>query len=138
MPRRRRGEAQSPLSGVLAVAEWVAMFLPLPGGEKLALDALARRAGGQFAPAVVRALTGAREEILAPARKESPQDVLLDAEPETHRASGDPRAVALALADFADLKSTFTIGHSRRVARLASDAARAQGLGGNAVDAVEM
>jgi HD-GYP domain-containing protein (c-di-GMP phosphodiesterase class II) len=138
LPRGRSGQGLSPLSGVLAVAEWVAMFLPLPGGETLALDALARRAGGQFDPAVVRALTGAREEILAPARKEAPMDAVLDAEPGPQRALGDARAVAQVLADFADLKSTFTLGHSRRVARLAADAARAQGLGDNAVDAVEM
>jgi len=138
LPRRRRGEAQSPLSGVLAVAEWVAMFLPLPGGETLALDALAQRAGGQFNPDVVRALLGAREEVLAPARRDAPLAALLDAEPDPHRALGDPREVAQVLADFADLKSTFTLGHSRRVAMLARDAARAQGLAANAVDAVEL
>jgi HD-GYP domain-containing protein (c-di-GMP phosphodiesterase class II) len=138
MPRRRRGESQSPLSGVLAVAEWVAMFLPLPGGETLALDAMARRAGGQFDPAVVGSLMGAREEILAPARRDAPLAALLDAEPEPHRAMGDPREVAQVLADFADIKSTFTLGHSRRVATLARDAARAQGLAANAVDALEL
>ena len=138
LPRRRRGEGQSPLSGVLAVAEWVAMFLPLPGGETLALDALARRAGGQFDPAVVGALVGAREEILAPARRDAPLTALLDAEPDPHRAMGDPREVAQVLADFADIKSTFTLGHSRRVATLARDAARAQGLAAAAVDAVEL
>ncbi|HXU05705.1 MAG TPA: HD domain-containing protein, partial [Polyangia bacterium] len=138
LPRRRHGDAQSPLSRVLAVAEWVAMFLPLPGGETLALDALARRSGGQFDPAIVRALVGAREEVLTPARRDAPLDALLDAEPDSHRAVGDPRDVAQVLADFADLKSTFTLGHSRRVATLARDAARAQGLAAAAVDAVEM
>src|SRR4051812_2112625 len=62
LPRHRRGEALSPLSGVLAVAEWVSMFLPLPGGEALALDALQKRSGGEFDPKVVRALGVAREE----------------------------------------------------------------------------
>jgi len=138
LPRRRRSEAQSPLSGVLAVAEWVAMFLPLPGGETLALDALARRSGGQFDPAVVGALVGAREEVLAPARRDAPLAALLDAEPDPHRALGDPRAVAQVLADFADIKSTFTLGHSRRVASLARDAARAQGLAAAAVDSLEL
>jgi hypothetical protein len=72
-PRRRRAESLSPLSGVLAAAEWLAMFLPLPGGEALSLDTLKQRAGGQFDPAVVRALDGAREEILAPARRAAPR-----------------------------------------------------------------
>jgi HD-GYP domain-containing protein (c-di-GMP phosphodiesterase class II) len=138
MPRRRRGDALSPLSGVLAVAEWVAMYLPLPGGEALALETLARRAGGQFDPAVVRALAGAREQILAPARSPTPLAALLDAEPAPHRTVDDPRAVAQVLADFADIKSTFTLGHSRRVAALARDAARAMGLPAADADAVEL
>jgi HD-GYP domain-containing protein (c-di-GMP phosphodiesterase class II) len=138
MPRRRRGETLSPLSSVLAVAEWVAMYLPLLGGEILALDALGRRAGGQFDPKVVSALIGARNEILAPARREAPLAALLDAEPAPHRTIADPRAVAEVLADFADMKSTFTLGHSRRVAALARDAARAQGLPAADADALEL
>src|SRR5581483_7035618 len=64
LPRGRRGEAQSPLSGVLAAAEWMAMYLPLPGGEALAFDALRKRSGTQFDPKVVSALEGAKEEVL--------------------------------------------------------------------------
>jgi HD-GYP domain-containing protein (c-di-GMP phosphodiesterase class II) len=138
LPGRRRGEALSPLTGVLAVAEWVAMFLPLPGGEALAFDALARRAGGQFDPRVVRALAGARDEILAPARRDAPLAALLAAEPLPHRIVDDPRAVALVLADFADLKSTFTLGHSRKVSSLARRAAQALGLPAAEVEAVEL
>ncbi|HXI59609.1 MAG TPA: HD domain-containing phosphohydrolase [Polyangia bacterium] len=137
-PQRRRGEALSPLSGVLAVAEWMAMFVPLPGGEALALDTLKRRAGGQFDPAVVRALGGAREEILAPARRDAPLAALLDGEPAPHRTADDLRAVALVLADFADLKSTFTLGHSRKVAALARAAAQAMGLPAAQVASVEL
>ena len=138
LPRRRRGESLSPLSGVLAVAEWVAMFVPLPGGEALALDTLGRRAGGEFDPEVVRALAGAREEILAPARRAAPLAALLEAEPQPHRTVDDRRAVAQVLADFADLKSTFTLGHSRKVSSLARRAAEALGLPAADVAAVEL
>jgi HD-GYP domain-containing protein (c-di-GMP phosphodiesterase class II) len=138
LPRRRPGDAQSPLSGVLAVAEWMAMFLPLPGGEALALETLKRRAGGQFDPRVVRALGDAREELLAPARRAAPLTALLDAEPLPHRNVDDLRAVAQVLADFADLKSTFTLGHSRKVASLARGAAQALGLPPAEVEAVEL
>jgi HD-GYP domain-containing protein (c-di-GMP phosphodiesterase class II) len=86
----------------------------------------------------VRALAGAREEILAPARRDAPLAALLDAEPAPNRVVDDPRAVAQVLADFADMKSTFTLGHSRRVATLARDAARALGLPAAEVDAVEL
>jgi HD-GYP domain-containing protein (c-di-GMP phosphodiesterase class II) len=138
LPRRRRGESLSPLSGVLAVAEWMAMFLPLPEGETLAFDTLKRRAGGQFDPRVVHALGDAREEILAPARSAAPLAALLDAEPLPHRTVADMRAVALVLADFVDLKSTFTLGHSRRVATLARQAAQALGLPAADVEALEL
>lgn len=137
-PRSRRGGALSPLTGVLAVAEWVAMYLPLPGGEELAFDALRRRAGGQFDPAVVRALDGARGEILGPARRDAPLAALLEAEPTPHRRVDDLRAVAQVLADFADLKSTYTLGHSRRVASLARRAAQSLGLPPAEVEAVEL
>jgi HD-GYP domain-containing protein (c-di-GMP phosphodiesterase class II) len=137
-PKGRRGVSLSPLTGVLAVAEWVAMFVPLPGGEALALDTLKRRAGGQFDPQVVRALGDALHEILEPARRDAPQEALLEAEPLPFRTVDDPRAVAQVLADFVDLKSTFTLGHSRRVASLARAAARALGLPAAEVEAVEL
>src|SRR6185436_1413303 len=81
VPRRRGGEALSLLSRILAVAEWMAMFVTLPGGETVALETCKQRAGGQFDPRVVRALTGAREEILASARQTAPLAALLEAEP---------------------------------------------------------
>jgi HD-GYP domain-containing protein (c-di-GMP phosphodiesterase class II) len=138
LPRHRQGGALSPLSGVLAVAEWMAMFVLLPGGEALAFETLARRSGGEFDPAVVRALEGARDEILAPARRDAPLAALLDAEPPPFRTLEDVRAVAQVLADFADLKSTFTLGHSRKVASLARAAAQALGLPAAEVEAVEV
>jgi HD-GYP domain-containing protein (c-di-GMP phosphodiesterase class II) len=137
-PRRRRGDALSPLTRVLAVAEWLAMFVPLPGGLPLAMETLRRRASSQFDPAVVRALEGALEEILAPARRNAPLAALLAAEPPPHRTIGDLRGVAQVLADFADMKSTFTLGHSRRVATLARRAAQVMGLPGTEVEAVEI
>ena len=138
MPRRRRGETLSPLSAVLAVAEWMAMFVPLPGGEAVAFETLIRRAGGQFDPKVVRALAGAREEILAPARRPAPLVALLDVEPAPLRTVDDLRAVAQVLADFADLKSTFTLGHSRGVATLARHAAQVRGLAAAEIETLEL
>ncbi len=137
-PRRRRGDALSPLSGVLAASEWIAQFLPLPGGEELAWDALEARAGGQFDPHAVRALGRSREEILGPARRAAPLAALLDAEPRPHRVAPDARAVAQVLADVADLKSTFTLGHSRRVASLARRAAQQLGVGAEELASVEL
>jgi HD-GYP domain-containing protein (c-di-GMP phosphodiesterase class II) len=138
LPRRRCGEALSPVSTVLAVAEWVAMFLPLPGGERVALDTLAQRAGSQFDPRVVRTLIANREEILERARRTAPLAALLESEPLPHRTVGNLRSIAQVLADFADLKSTFTLGPSRKVAALARGAAQSLGLRAAEVDAVEL
>ncbi len=138
VPRRRKGTALSPLARVLAVAETAAMFLKLPGGEALALRVLAERAGGQFDPDVVRAFLDGRDQILAPARGDSMLAALLDAEPRPHRMVERSREVALVLADFADLKSTFTLGHSRKVAELARRAAASLELAATEIEAVEL
>ncbi len=137
-PQRRRRESLSPLTGILAVAEWVAMYLPIPGGEALACDALKQRARGQFDPEVVRALEGARQEVLGSARSTAPLTALLDAEPHPRRTVDDLLGVAQVLADFVDLKSTFTLGHSRRVALLARTAAQARGHSDVEVATVEI
>jgi HD-GYP domain-containing protein (c-di-GMP phosphodiesterase class II) len=97
-----------------------------------------RRTGGEFDPEVVRAPTNARDAIVAPARLAAPLAALLDAEPRPHKRVDDPRAVAEVLADFADLKSTFTLGHSRNVAALARDAANAMGLPRDEIASVEL
>lgn len=138
LPKKRSGEMLSPLSAVLAVAELVAMYLRLPGGEAVAFELLERRSGGEFDPEIVRALKEARDAILESARLDAPQGALLDAEPEPRRRVEDPRAVALVLADFADLKSTYTLGHSRKVAELARRAAEAMGLPAEEVARVEL
>jgi HD-GYP domain-containing protein (c-di-GMP phosphodiesterase class II) len=57
-------------------------------------------------------------------------DAVMSAEPGLGVALTDPQLEAAleAVADFVDLKSPYTIGHSRNVADLAADAARAAGL----------
>ncbi len=138
LPRRKRGAGLSPVSAVLAVAETAATFLKLPDGEAVARRVIAERAGGQFDPAVCRALLDAHDEILDVARADSVRGVLLDEEPLPRRTIENPREVALVLADFVDLKSAFTLGHSRRVAELARTTASALGLPPSEVEAVEL
>jgi HD-GYP domain-containing protein (c-di-GMP phosphodiesterase class II) len=125
VPRGLAAEALSLSSRVLAVAETSAMFMRLPGGEALALRILAERAGGQLDPEVVARFLSAAQALVAPARGDALLGAVLDAEPKPLRtvASAHLREVALVLADFVDLKSTFTLGHSRRVAALARQAA---------------
>ena len=136
VPRRKKD--LSPVARVLAVAETAALFLKLPGGEALGCRMIAERAGGQLDPDVARAFLDGREEILLPARADSVLAQLLASEPRPHRSVADARAVALVLADFADLKSTFTLGHSRRVAELARRAAVGLGLAPSEIEAIEL
>src|SRR5262249_43807702 len=79
-----------------------------------------------------------RDEILGNARADSVRAPLLEAEPKPHRTVDQLRDVALVLADFADLKSTFTLGHSRKVAELARAAATGIGLAPSEIEAVEL
>jgi len=138
LPRRKRGSELSRVAALLAVAETAAMFLKLPGGEPLASKVIAERAGGQFDPALCRVFLRERAEILREARADAVRSVLLEREPRPHRAVGNVRELALVLADFADLKSTFTLGHSRKIAELARRAALALGLTQSQVEAVEL
>jgi HD-GYP domain-containing protein (c-di-GMP phosphodiesterase class II) len=138
LPRRKPGARLSPLAALLAVAETAAMFLKLPGGEALACRVIAERAGGQFDPAICRTFLEGRNDILGAARADSVRAALLDGEPRPHRTVEKLREVALVLADFADLKSTFTLGHSRKVAELARAAAATLGLAPSELEAVEL
>jgi HD-GYP domain-containing protein (c-di-GMP phosphodiesterase class II)/DNA-binding CsgD family transcriptional regulator len=67
---------------------------------------------------------------MAEAHAGDPRDALLAAEPAPARvvAEADLPAVAGAIGDVADLKSTFTLGHAAGVAQLADGAADATGL----------
>jgi putative nucleotidyltransferase with HDIG domain len=140
LPRKHARETLSIASRVLAVAENAAMFMKLPGGEALACNILAERAGGQLDPAIVEQFLAEREAICGPARADSLLGPLLACEPKPLRTvDGDRlREVAMVLADFVDLKSTFTLGHSRRVAALAQKAAERLGLAGADLELVEL
>ncbi len=129
-PRRLHGEALSPVSCVVSCAEVAALFFRLPGGDALAVEMIERRSGGQLAPLVVKSFCKSAGALLEPARGESVWQKLLDAEPHPRRevdATLD-RELSGVLADVADLKSPFTLGHSRGVARLTEAAAAELGL----------
>ncbi|OBH90853.1 LuxR family transcriptional regulator [Mycobacterium sp. E2989] len=92
------------------------------------------RCGGQFDPKVADAFLRDAEEVLAGPPAGDAWAAALAAAPEQSRL--DDRsldALLVALGDFVDLKCPFTLGHSRAVARLAGDAARAAGVDADAV-----
>jgi HD-GYP domain-containing protein (c-di-GMP phosphodiesterase class II) len=92
------------------------------------VDVLRRRRGHAYDPAVVDVLVGHGRRWLDEIGHD-PCAAVLAAEPEPvvviDRAGFD--AALTAVADFVDIKSTWTRGHSRGVARLVDDAARAAG-----------
>jgi len=87
---------------------------------------VARRAGTDFAPDVAAAFTRRAEDLLESITAESVWDQALEAEPASRPWLPATRLdeMAMAFADFADLKSPYTLGHSHGVARLTEAAAR--------------
>jgi HD-GYP domain-containing protein (c-di-GMP phosphodiesterase class II)/DNA-binding CsgD family transcriptional regulator len=86
---------------------------------------VARRSGTDFAPDVAAAFARRADDLLESISSESVWDQALEAEPASRPWLPASRLdeMATAFADFADLKSPFTLGHSHGVARLAETAA---------------
>ncbi|MGH9224016.1 MAG: HD-GYP domain-containing protein, partial [Acidimicrobiales bacterium] len=128
-PPEARGESVSLCARIVHVALDAAVF-HRAGGRQAATDVVRRRSGAAHDPEVAGAFLSHADDLLAATERLSLWDAVLDAEPGTrHHLAGDEIEGALeAIADFADLKSPWTGGHSRSVARLAGDAAPAYGL----------
>jgi HD-GYP domain-containing protein (c-di-GMP phosphodiesterase class II) len=96
-----------------------------------------RRAGGAYDPELVDAFVAIAATLFERLDKVDPWDEVLALEPDPrHLLRGAALDDALlAAADFIDLKSPFTAGHSRGVAALAADAAEASGLSADDVTA---
>jgi HD-GYP domain-containing protein (c-di-GMP phosphodiesterase class II) len=100
------------------------------GGIDAGVALAERRAGRQFDPALSAALCVDPEGILGGLDSAHTWSAVIDAEPSLRvTLSGDAfdRAL-LAIADFVDLKSPYTLGHARAVAELAGATAERIGL----------
>ncbi len=128
-PGGLRGEQIGRVARVMHVAHVAEIFYRL-GGSAGAREVVARRRGTQLDPAFADAFLGAADEILAPFEAPSVWDAAITSEPEPRRWSSTARLNDLArtFADFADLKSPYTLGHSPGVAELADRAAAALGV----------
>ncbi|GAC1507231.1 MAG: 3'3'-cGAMP-specific phosphodiesterase [Candidatus Dormibacteraceae bacterium] len=91
---------------------------------------VARRTGTDFAPDVAAAFMRRADDLTESITSESVWDQALTAEPRSRPWLPATRLdeMATAFADFADLKSPYTLGHSHGVARLAEAAAHSMGL----------
>ncbi len=108
-------------------------------GQPVDVKALvAQRSGTDFSPEVAAAFTRRADFLLESISAESVWDQVLEAEPTSRPWLPATRldAMAAAFADFADLKSPFTLGHSPGVAQLAESAARRLRMDDNEVASV--
>jgi HD-GYP domain-containing protein (c-di-GMP phosphodiesterase class II)/DNA-binding CsgD family transcriptional regulator len=95
------------------------------GGDDAALELAEKRSGRQFDPALCAALRADPDGILDGLDSAHTWIAVIDAEPSLRvTLTGDSfdRAL-LAVADFVDLKSPYTLGHARAVAELAAASA---------------
>lgn len=107
-------------------------------GVDAAIELVGSRAGKGYDPEIARAFCRSARQLCARIAAPDVWELALDAEPGSAAyLAGDALEAAFeAMADFADLKSAYTVGHSREVARLAEAAAVRLGLSDANVTAV--
>jgi len=129
MPGELRGE-HIPLAVRLMQVAQDADIAFQRGGAELASSVLAERAGSGLDPQAVAAFLAVGDQVYEGLDAPSIWDYALLAEPGPQPVVTEERldACLSAVADFADLKSMWTIGHSRGVAELAEEAAVIAGL----------
>ena len=137
VPKGAKGQEILLTSRLVALADVVEVF-QRAGGTEAAIAVATERRGTQFDPDVVDVFTAEAPELFADLDRASSWDEVIAAEPVLGARLGaaELEAALEAIADFSDVKSPFTIGHSRGVADLAGQAAGLAGLGGQAQDLV--
>ncbi len=138
MPYGIKSDAISIISRIVLMTSFMEVFHRVDGREAAKHVALARR-GKAFDPSVVDAfLTVAQKDSFwRGLEEERVWDSVIFMEPERspYRYMGEGKVVdvALAMADYADLKLPFWAGRSRRIANLAERIAQRMGLTGSQV-----
>ena len=129
LPGEAAGEAIPIPARIVAAARDVDIFHRL-GGWAAAADVLRRRRAKAYDPAVADAFLDRGERWLAETDDASVWETAVAAEPRPWARVADAQldGVLRAFADFADLKSPYTRGHSPGVAALTEEAARHAGL----------
>jgi HD-GYP domain-containing protein (c-di-GMP phosphodiesterase class II) len=129
-----RGEAITPAVRCVVLAQDM-VVLDRTQGVDAALAAAKRRRATQYDPALVDVFLRDAPALLAEARRETRWETVLALEPGAQLVLSETQLdnACEVLADFADIKSSWTLTHSQRVARLAEDAAKRSGLPPDAV-----
>jgi HD-GYP domain-containing protein (c-di-GMP phosphodiesterase class II) len=124
-----KGDAIAPAVLIVTLAQDMITFQRL-GGLEAALKTARQRQGRAYAPWVVEAFCRHAPELLQGLEAEpSWSDIsALEPGPHTYLTDAQYEIACQAMADFTDLKSPYTLGHSHQVAALAAGAAARCGL----------
>jgi HD-GYP domain-containing protein (c-di-GMP phosphodiesterase class II) len=130
LPNGTKGEEILPAARIVNLADVLVVFHRIAGADG-ALAVARERSGTQFAPNVVDVAAAEDAALFDGLESVGSWDAVIAAEPGLGRPlSEDELDAALeAIADFIDVKSPFTLGHSRGVADLAAGAADELSLG---------
>jgi len=123
-----KAQAISPAVRIVSFAQDMAIFHRL-GGLEAAMATARKRRGGQYDPGFVDLFLAQAPDLLSGAAANPRWDDVLALEPGAPRVLAGPQfdEACVVLADFADIKSPWTLTHSRRVSTLASRAAALAG-----------
>jgi HD-GYP domain-containing protein (c-di-GMP phosphodiesterase class II) len=128
-PGELKGEDVPIATRLAQLAEFVEVAYRA-GGVEAAKTLARKRAGKQFDPKLAEIMCAEAEMILSGLDSVETWDAVIDAEPALAAVlSGEQfDAALLAIANFVDLKSPYSLGHSRAVADLAAEAGARLGL----------
>jgi HD-GYP domain-containing protein (c-di-GMP phosphodiesterase class II) len=123
------GDAIPMASRVTQLAEYVEVAHRV-GGTSAAVATARWGRGSQFDPRLVALIVDHADEILQSVLAVHAWDAVIKAEPALGVVLSDDQfdSALLAIANFVDLKSPFTLGHSAAVAELAAEAGTVMGL----------
>jgi HD-GYP domain-containing protein (c-di-GMP phosphodiesterase class II) len=134
-PGKLKADAIDITSRIVQLADVVEVFHRAVGVDA-ARDVARERSGTQFDPGLVDSFCRDADLVFSDLDAATTWDAIIDAEPALQPALTDEEfCIALdALADFTDVKSPYTLGHSRGVAELVAGAARAMNLASDEVE----
>ena len=128
-PRKLAGEDVPVASRLAHIAEYVEVAHRV-GGNDAAIALARKQRGKQFDPALADLLCDRAAEIFSDLDSVRTWDAVIEAEPALTVVLSDEQfdASLLAIANFVDLKSPYTLGHSSAVAELGEAAGAVLGL----------
>ena len=129
LPRGLKGEEITPAVLIVALAQ-DALTVRRLGGVDAAVGMARQRSGGAYDPRMVDCFCGQAPALFAGLDEAPSWETVLGMEPgaRSYLAEDQLDTACQAMADFADLKSPYTLGHSSGVAELAAGAAQRYGL----------